>query len=569
MPIVSVSRARCAASAPNAAPITLSAPTPSGTLGTSTTVTLGMTTDQANGTVYGVVDSAANLSGVTAAQIKAGQNKNGVAAVAFGSSSATTTSPAITVTGLTAATGYSYALVQNNASGDSNLIAGTFTTATVAAFDYYIGPSGSSGNNGTSTGTPWDIASLNNAGKRLLYAGKRVGIMDGTYDLSAMTSVDAYAAVLQIAPGTASANTVIQAFNARLAILNLKSGGTRNSKAAIGHYGSPSGQGYTEIRDLVVKGGSRFGIQFSYNSNTDAVPGIIISGCEVDDIVDSTDGDNTDAIWLFGCAGAVISNNYLHNGDNNQHTHNASGVKLYGCQDIVVENNTISNYPCGIYPKGQNVSGTQIRYNYILDCKAALFGFYSMPTSDGRITRVHHNVVDYVTVTAPNNCLGIDTGYTDINQLFEFYNNTFDGPSSWGDFAGTDLRAAASGSIKSYNNIITGCSSNNYHGDFFITASKYTVLDYNSYSSVVWATGSGPTRYTTLANWRTASGAEAGSRSGSPGFVGTGSGPVKFKLDVGSACINFSHVGGVSGGASVNAGAYESAGQTEQIGCNF
>lgn len=438
-------------------------------------------------------------------------------------------------------------------------------SSSVQSFDFYISTSGTGTAAGGGTlGDPWAISMLNDATARTRYAGKRVGILNGTYDLSALTSADQYAAVLQVAPGTFGANTVVQAVNARQAILDL--GG--NSKAAIGHWGTPTAQGYTEIRNLRITGGIRFGIQFSYNSNTDAVPGIVIAGNEIDDIVDATDGDNTDGIWLFGCAGTVVSGNKIHDGDNNQHTHNASGIKLYGCQDIVIEYNTIYNYRCGIYPKGQNVSGTQIRYNYIYDCDASLFGFYSMP-QDGRVTRVHHNVVDYIALTAPNNCLGVDTGFTDINQDFEFYNNTFDGPSSWGDFAGADLRADTSGSIKAYNNIITGCSSNNYHGDFFVTAGKFTVLDYNSYNAVVWASGAGPTRYTTLANWRTATSAEAGSRNGVHGFVGTGMGAVKFKLDVGSANLNFGHVGGLSGGAAVNAGAYELAGQTEQIGCDF
>ena len=106
---------------------TLSLPTPSGTLTSETTATVGATTDQASGTFYAVVDSAANLSGVTAAQIKAGQKAAGTAALAAGNASVTTTTPSVSVTGLTAGTAYSYAVVQNNGT-DSNVATGTFTT---------------------------------------------------------------------------------------------------------------------------------------------------------------------------------------------------------------------------------------------------------------------------------------------------------------------------------------------------------------------------------------------------------------------------------------------------------
>jgi hypothetical protein len=110
----------------------LSSGTPSGTLGTQTTATLGATTDQNTGTFYGVVDSSANLIGVSASQIKAGQRADGSAAVASANSTVSTTSPSAGVTGLTAGTAYAYALIQNNANGDSNIVTGTFTTAAAA-----------------------------------------------------------------------------------------------------------------------------------------------------------------------------------------------------------------------------------------------------------------------------------------------------------------------------------------------------------------------------------------------------------------------------------------------------
>lgn len=109
----------------------LSSGTPSGTIGTQTTATIGATTNQTSGTLYVVVDSAGNLSGVTAAQVKAGQKASGSAALAANSAAVSTSTPSAGVTGLTANTAYSYAIVQNNTNGDSSLITGTFTTANV------------------------------------------------------------------------------------------------------------------------------------------------------------------------------------------------------------------------------------------------------------------------------------------------------------------------------------------------------------------------------------------------------------------------------------------------------
>lgn len=106
----------------------LSGATPSGTVGNATAVITGAASDQPSGTGYVVIDSASNLSGVTASQIKAGQKASGAAAAASGSVAVLGATFQMLVTGLTAGTAYSYALVQNNTNGDSNVVTGTFTT---------------------------------------------------------------------------------------------------------------------------------------------------------------------------------------------------------------------------------------------------------------------------------------------------------------------------------------------------------------------------------------------------------------------------------------------------------
>jgi len=106
-------------------PAALSAPTSSPL---TTAVTIGATTDQTSGTFYAVVDSAANLAGVTATQIKAGQKAAGTSALASGNAAVSDTSPDVLVSGLSQYSPYAFAVVQNNANGDSNVLTGTFQT---------------------------------------------------------------------------------------------------------------------------------------------------------------------------------------------------------------------------------------------------------------------------------------------------------------------------------------------------------------------------------------------------------------------------------------------------------
>lgn len=106
---------------------TISSATPSGTIGTQTTATIGCTTDDSTGTLYVVVDTA-SLSGITATQIKAGQNASSAAADASGNSAVSGSTPSVGVSGLSASTAYNYAILQFSG-GNSNILTGTFTTA--------------------------------------------------------------------------------------------------------------------------------------------------------------------------------------------------------------------------------------------------------------------------------------------------------------------------------------------------------------------------------------------------------------------------------------------------------
>lgn len=112
----------------------LSSPTPSGTLGTATTASIGATTTQASGSGFGILSTVSSqVTSATATQIKAGQINTGAAApFAVTQPTISTTTISMSVTGLSAGTTYYYAIVQNNSNGDSNIVTGSFTTAALA-----------------------------------------------------------------------------------------------------------------------------------------------------------------------------------------------------------------------------------------------------------------------------------------------------------------------------------------------------------------------------------------------------------------------------------------------------
>lgn len=110
-----------------AAPV-ISLPLPAGIIGTQTSATLSCTTISSTGTLYGVIDSAGNISGITVSQVKLGNNNGDSPSISSNTSSVVSFTPDVILSNLSNSTLYSYALVQSNVDGDSNLLTGTFTT---------------------------------------------------------------------------------------------------------------------------------------------------------------------------------------------------------------------------------------------------------------------------------------------------------------------------------------------------------------------------------------------------------------------------------------------------------
>lgn len=112
---------------------TLSSATPSGTIGTANTATVGCTTDTEEGTLYAVLSETDNVSTATDSQIKAGQNSTSAAADFADDAAVTDSTPEVEFSGLDPETTYYYAMVQETTEGFSNVLSGSFTTAALTA----------------------------------------------------------------------------------------------------------------------------------------------------------------------------------------------------------------------------------------------------------------------------------------------------------------------------------------------------------------------------------------------------------------------------------------------------
>lgn len=119
-------------------PSVISDPTPSGTIGTANTATVGCTTDTEEGTLYAVLSETNNVSTATGSQIKAGQNSTSAAADFADDAAVTDSAPEVAFSGLDPETTYYYALVQETTEGFSNVLSGSFTTADAPITAAYI-----------------------------------------------------------------------------------------------------------------------------------------------------------------------------------------------------------------------------------------------------------------------------------------------------------------------------------------------------------------------------------------------------------------------------------------------
>lgn len=480
-----------------------------------------------------------------------------------------------------ASAGISTSIKLAASAGDIVTASGSFA----GVFDYYISPTGSDSNPGTQS-QPWAITALNT--KRATYAGKRVGLLDGTYYVATLASSisNPDQLCLQIASGTNGSPTVIQAVNARQAVID----GTDGSGNRVNAYYSSGcgviGQTYLNddtgnvvLRDLVIRKGYRYLVHFRYNAGIADGPrysGVLVENCEIYDInnTGAAAGDNISCVQAYTTDGMTIRNCKIYTARGESPTAaNGYGILTWSCNNSILEFNYIHDVKDGIYVKNDYQTGATIRYNFIdlsdytgggtTNCLLGL-GF---STAGQPHAHVYGNVLKGTNGWRVVGDLG-----TILQGPCEFYNNTVVAQSTTFGTCGVEM-LDSSYAQQFYNNIVyhSGASSAE-EGDVCFATSNPGPVDFNCYapSPKFGSAASGGTfpsqGYSTLSAWRAAISFDLNSLATNPTFTGSGSGAAVYQLQSGSPCAGAGRVGGVSGGSPVDQGAW---GIATQVGCNF
>jgi len=439
---------------------------------------------------------------------------------------------------------------------------------TAATFDYYISPTGSDNNAGTQA-SPWSITAINT--KQATYAGKRVGLLDGTYSIRSLIQAlpgDGYDTALTIASGTATNVTVIQAVNQGKAVIDC--GLPTVNNPAMG-YSSSTGQYFTIDGLKFINGGSKIIHCGLYGANYNN-QGITIQNCEFTGQNTSgfAAGNNFSCIELQGTLNAVIRNCYTHDNIGNlgpkNGNHFTSFIQWY-CHGTLMEFNTFLS-PGTCYGKEQGNAGLTFRYNYI-DCTGwtesqTLFDFCGETTAaTGFNTNIHHNVL-----VGPTCDLRSHNAGDYFADPVSIYNNTVvilnsSSPTPTGFMA--DINT---GLLTHYNNIIysqaTGdldlvCMNVEAPGlmDYDLFYSSTGSYVYGYFSAATSQTRNGTSSFSTWKTTMHGSPEAHALNATNPQFVNLGGiGASNYKLQSTSPAINAGRSNGTTGGTACDMGAW-------------
>jgi hypothetical protein len=452
-----------------------------------------------------------------------------------------------------------------------------------ATFDFYISPTGSDSNPGTQA-APWAITSLQDTNSNnARMAGKKVGMIAGTYACSSMQSGSApndyQHPALHLPQGTSGAPTVLQSVSGPgTVILDNSSSSTANP--LIGQ--NPELKGYWTINGLTIKGNNsaaqaflvsgRYNAYSDTNSSAAAAFGVTVQNCEIYNMnITGPVGSNYGGMIMQGVQGAIINNNYIHNIAKPSDEPHCHCYEEYGCSGSQIHYNTFANCPGGGIDLKAGVSGADIGYNYFYNVATAgatngigsvtgADGAEGNPNTPGSANVAHHNIFD--------SCGEVHAG--DVNstsaQNLYYYNNTIYDTRS-GSNVVADLRETSGNKAQFYNNILvtTANTGGGNYGVLALSSGNFSNVSNNCYflhsSSGAWGLGS---LFNSLSAWQAASGSpDTHSITANPVFASAitpGAGSAQFKLGSGSPCLG-------TGTGGVNMGAWD--GSVTQIGSNF
>jgi hypothetical protein len=446
--------------------------------------------------------------------------------------------------------------------------------ATVAAFDYYIGPSGSDANAGTQA-SPWAITAINT--KRSSYAGKRVGLMDGTYNINSLytgLNQNGYDPALCVQGGSANSPTVIQAVNLGQAVIDC--GLPKEINSTIGQtQESGISMGNVVLDGLkIIRAGVKC-VEFG-GGGSGQWPGWVVQNCEFTQqdgtAVAGAGGGNFSLIEIANASAPIVRNNYFHGNKGGPTGGAYSGdhfttTQQWNTRNALYEYNTVLGN--GMYGKEGGNFGTTIRYNHIdttgwstqIDGLQDFVGRYPGSEGDpGLPMSIHHNVI-VSTMNDMRPTLGAGNYYPDRCDI---YNNTFiiiGGNSSYGT-----ILAVNTGKLNWYNNIhYAGTGVTEFNA---INVDAPGIFDYDCYYSggnygygyqTAAKDGNAHLAVSSLAAWKALlpAGCQAHTLDHQdPNFVRSGSGASFYKLQASSPAKNAGSTNGTSSGSPCEMGAW-------------
>lgn len=475
-------------------------------------------------------------------------------------------------------------------------------SAQSTGYDFYISPTGSDSNPGT-LASPWSITAINSHWST--YAGKSVGVLPGTYNVHSLCQAGSFnQPALSVNGGTASSPTLIQSTTPRAAILtgaNPSGGGYPTVECGIlgqgQYYKAPPNLGNVIIDGFLITRSYQYGLAFylagpsGMSGGTGlegGATGLEVRNCEVFDI-GGNDNDNVAAIYLQGYTGAWIHNNKLHSvqpATNGENPDDVAGIYSYYCHSNIYEYNTIYDCNNGIFDKYFPNGNHTWRYNYIesagLSPQNAVHGGSGGQLS-GDTQTIHNNIMLCPSANGWDGSLGASIS----TQSLLFYNNTMVfGSGNSGIFYPA---AAPNAYITNYNNVYhLSSGSLGYGGILQLVANSIKHSNYNLYGAIA-VSGSFltlaptsnigmPSNSYTLSQGQSALGLDMNSKAVDPTFVNPtlsakSLNPAGWALAGGTAGSasgsDPGRVGGVSGGAVCDMGAWGGASAPTQIGCNF
>lgn len=430
----------------------------------------------------------------------------------------------------------------------------------VGSFDYYIGPSGSDSNDGLTQSTPWALTAINT--KRATYAGKTVGLLNGTYNVVDIAGVPSGLGwtqnQLSIAGGSSGAPTVIRAVNpptdsGGTPVWNVTLNGQRDlyvGDEQCGVIGPTTSANYVTIQGIEIIGANYQCI------HVDRRTGFILRDCYLHDqqyITDDvpTPSENATDIMLLGVTDALISNCMFSDSGAPSDQDRHEFILVYG--DASGNSNNVHIQYISVINIGDGGNGVYFKTAGGF-CKNVSLKYSVIDRTGGTSTGTNFGVLvtgSNVTTDAVDLIGNILNGGTDRSPIFFIAGghagtvtctfNTLLG--DWSDDGGSPFCAGTSDPISiEYSRNILSRTATGLFGDVQFRTIASTTANYNSYDSspalsiqVVTGTGSGT--YTTLAAWQAASGLDANSQSiTDPLFAGTGNYANQHKLQAGSSC---------------------------------